>query len=141
MSYIENSLSEGEVVEARFTLHWMNWIGVWMATLTVILIPVAAWMAIQIKTREFGVTNRRIIFKKGWIARTSEEMKITSVETVTIDQSLWGRLLGFGTVRVTGRGTSDVVFESIDDPMDVKRSIETIVAREEARGLRDDDDT
>jgi hypothetical protein len=35
-------------------------------------------------------------------------------------------MLGFGSVRVTGRGVSDIVFRGIDDPMAVKRAIESI---------------
>ena len=34
--------------------------------------------------------------------------------------------LGFGTVRITGRGVSDFLFKGIDDPMGVKRAIESI---------------
>ncbi|HEY7841202.1 MAG TPA: PH domain-containing protein, partial [Gammaproteobacteria bacterium] len=65
------------------------------------------------------------IFKKGIISRKTEEMKLGSIETVEIDQGVIGRLLGFGTVRVTGRGISDVTFTGVDDPMDVKRRIES----------------
>lgn len=55
-------------------------------------------------------------------------MKIGSIETVEIDQSVFGRMMGFGSVRVTGRGISDVVFHNIDDPMRVKRTIESVDA-------------
>jgi hypothetical protein len=45
---------------------------------------------------------------------------------VRIDQGVWGRLLGFGDIRVTGRGISDVVFRTMNDPMEVKRRIEGV---------------
>jgi hypothetical protein len=35
-------------------------------------------------------------------------------------------MLGFGDVKVTGRGISDVTFRTIDDPMEVKRQIEGV---------------
>jgi uncharacterized membrane protein YdbT with pleckstrin-like domain len=67
-----------------------------------------------------------VILKKGIIGRKSEEMKLKSIETVEIDQGILGRIFGFGTVKVTGRGISDVRFKRIDDPMSVKRRIESV---------------
>ena len=72
------------------------------------------------------MTNKRVVFKQGIISRHTEEMKLGSIETVEIDQGIWGRILGFGDIKVTGRGISDVVFRRMDDPMDVKRKIEGV---------------
>ena len=73
-----------------------------------------------------GVTNKRVILKTGIISRHSDEMKISSIETVEIEQGVPGRILGYGTVKVTGKGISDLVFTRIDDPMNVKRKIESV---------------
>jgi uncharacterized membrane protein YdbT with pleckstrin-like domain len=81
---------------------------------------------LKLKFTEQGVTNKRVILKRGIISRKTEEMKLTSIETVEIDQGVWGRLFGFGTVKVTGRGISDVVYQGVDDPMAVKRQIESV---------------
>ena len=35
-------------------------------------------------------------------------------------------MFGYGTVKVTGRGISDLIFKNIDDPMNVKRKIENV---------------
>ena len=35
-------------------------------------------------------------------------------------------MFGYGTVKLTGRGISDVKFRNIDDPMQVKRDIESV---------------
>lgn len=67
-----------------------------------------------------------MIYKKGIISRTTDEMKLSSIETVEIHQGIIGRIFGFGTVQVTGRGVSDVKFKRIDDPMNVKRAIESV---------------
>jgi uncharacterized membrane protein YdbT with pleckstrin-like domain len=53
-------------------------------------------------------------------------MRIGSIETVEIEQSIFGRIFGFGSVKVSGRGISDVVFSKIDNPMEVKKSIESV---------------
>lgn len=131
MSYIEDSLSSGEKVEAIFKLHWFSyvpmvlWIILGLVTfgLTWIL---AIYEFLKLKTLEQGVTNKRVIYKKGIISRTTDEMKLSSIETVEIHQGIIGRIFGFGTVQVTGRGVSDVKFKRIDDPMNVKRAIESV---------------
>ena len=131
MSYIEQSLSEGEKVVRVFRQHWITriplalWILLSIATFGLAL-PIAIYEWLRLRTLEFGVTNKRVIFKHGIISRRTEEMKLGSIETVEIDQGVWGRMLGFGDIKVTGRGLSDVLFRRIDDPMDVKRGIEGV---------------
>lgn len=131
MSYIEDSLSTGERVENIFKLHWTAWIFVYIWGLLGLITfgltwPVAIYEFLRLKYLEQGVTNKRVILKKGIISRRSEEMKLTSIETVEIEQGVIGRMLGYGTVKITGRGTSDLMFKRIDDPIQVKRQIESI---------------
>lgn len=131
MSYIQDSLSAGEKVENLFKLHWIAWVPmcIWLILGLVtfgITWLIALYEFLRLKFIEQGVTNKRVILKKGIISRKTEEMKITSIETVEINQGVFGRIFGFGTVKVTGRGISDVVFSGIDDPMAVKRHIESI---------------
>jgi len=87
---------------------------------------IALYEFLRLKFMEQGVTNKRVILKAGIISRRTEEMKLASIETVEINQGIWGRIFGFGTVKVTGRGISDVVYKRINDPMAVKRQIESI---------------
>lgn len=126
MSYIEESLSAGEAVVGRFNLHWSAYVPVVLYTLIIIGIPIAIYKWLVLHNTEQGVTNKRVIFKTGIVSRSTDEMKLTSIETVEIEQSVLGRLLGFGDVKVTGRGISDLVFHKIDDPMSVKRQIESV---------------
>lgn len=126
-SYIEESLGQDEEVVQTFAFHWTAWILFWISVLlcwTIILAFVAIFEFIRLKTTERGVTTRRVIQKRGWISRTTDEMKLGSIETVEIRQGIIGRIFGFGTIKVTGRGISDVVMRQMDDPMAVKRSIE-----------------
>ena len=131
MSFIEESLSSGEAVVARFKLHWLArlWLVLWILlavpTLGITLLLVL-YEFLRLRGIEQGVTNKRVIYKTGIVSRKSEEMKLTSIETVEIEQGIFGRLLGFGDVKITGRGTSDLVFRRIADPMSVKRQIESV---------------
>ena len=134
MGYIQDSLSDGEQVKELFRLHWFAkvpmivWIVLAIPTLGLTLL-LAIWEWLKLRSIEQGVTNKRVIFKTGIISRKSEEMKISSIETVEIVQSVMGRVFGFGTVVVTGRGISNLVFKSVNDPMDVKRKIESVEAK------------
>lgn len=129
--YIKASLSSGESVEAIFRLHWAAWIEVWawvvFSILTAgLLAPIAIYKWLVLRSLEQGLTNKRVIVKRGIISRKTEEMKLTSIETVELSQGVLGRIFGFGDVKVTGRGISDVVYQGIDDPMQVKRRIESV---------------
>ena len=131
MSYIEQSLSTDERIEGLFKLHWSAWLP--MAMWIVLAIPtlgltliLALYEYLRLKFTEQGVTNKRVILKRGIISRKTEEMKLTSIETVEIDQGIFGRIFGFGTVKITGRGISDFMFKRINDPIAVKRQIESV---------------
>jgi uncharacterized membrane protein YdbT with pleckstrin-like domain len=134
MGYINDSLSNGEEIKALFKLHWFSkipmiiWIILSIPTFGVTLL-LAIWEWLRLRSIEQGVTNKRVIFKKGIVSRKSEEMKISSVETVEIIQGIIGRIFGFGTIKVTGRGISDLIFKNINDPMDVKKKIESVEIR------------
>lgn len=132
-TYIESSLSDGETVEQLFKVHWLSWVLVWFFilispfTLGITLVwGIYKWLVLR--NLEQGVTNKRVIHKRGIVSRSTEEMKLSSIETVEIKQSVLGRILGFGDVHVTGRGISDVVFPNIDDPMVVKKAIDNLTA-------------
>ncbi len=126
MSYLEESLSDGEKVVAVFSQHWITklWLVLWI--LLIVTIPIAIYEWLRLRTMEHAVTNKRVVFKQGIVSRHTEEMKIGSIETVEIDQGIWGRILGFGDIKVTGKGISDVTFRRMNDPMDVKRRIEGV---------------
>jgi hypothetical protein len=57
----------------------------------------------QIST-ELVITNRRVIAKYGYISTTTYELMLPKVEGANIDQTIPGRILGYGTVMVKGTG-------------------------------------
>ena len=126
MSYIEESLSEGEQLVARFKLHWVERLPIFLWCVLVVTLPLAIYEWLKLRCTEIGVTNKRVVIKTGIISRHTEEMRIGSIETVEIRQSIWGRMLGFGDVHVTGKGTSDLVLHRMANPIDVKRRIEGV---------------
>lgn len=128
MSYLDESLAPGEIIVARFALHWTAKgrliLGIVLIPLLV-GIPLAIYEWLRLRAIELGVTTHRVVRKTGIISRTTEELRLTAIETVDLQQSTWGRLLGFGDVRVTGRGESVMLLGRVADPVAVKRAIET----------------
>jgi len=87
----------------------------------VILIPFAL---IAYFGSEFGVTGKRVISKRGIISRNASEMNLSSIESVNVDQGIVERLLNVGTLKISGRGTTSVIFFSIDEPIKVRKLIQ-----------------
>jgi membrane protein YdbS with pleckstrin-like domain len=73
---------------------------------------------------EFAVTDKRVIYKRGFIWRRTEEMNMDKVETVDVDQSILGRILGYGTIHVRGTGAgSGIVVRRIGSPIALRSAI------------------
>lgn len=84
----------------------------------------AIMMAIK-ATTEIAITNRRLIFKRGIIARTVDEISIDRVEGVLVEQGIIGRLLQYGTVIVRGMGVGAVVLpRMISNPVHFRKAVE-----------------
>ena len=73
---------------------------------------------------EFGVSEKRVISKKGIISRNASEMNLSSIESVNVDQSIVGRMLNVGSLKISGRGTTTVDFNNIDDPVKIRKLIQ-----------------
>ena len=68
-------------------------------------------------TTELAVTDHRVIYKSGLLSRHTIEMNRDKVESVDVDQSLLGRILGYGTVIVRGTGGRLEPIRNIGDPL------------------------
>lgn len=61
-------------------------------------------MMIEKWSTEVVITSDRLIYKRGWIARHVEEIGLNRMEEVVLDQTVIGRLLGYGRIVVAGTG-------------------------------------
>lgn len=129
MRYIDESLAPGETIIARGKWPTLYWVGAWAALLLLGIIIVGififASMVIKMKTTDFAVTNRRVILKQGWLNRKTQELAVESVEGVSLDQSIWARLFGYGRVVVTGTGEATILFPAMAHPVEFRRAIES----------------
>lgn len=83
-----------------------------------------ASMMVAKATTEIAITNTRLIFKRGLVARYVGEMSIDRIEGVNVLQTVWGRIFGFGRIMVRGMGVGEVILPSISNPIAFRRAIE-----------------
>jgi uncharacterized membrane protein YdbT with pleckstrin-like domain len=83
----------------------------------------APFVAIYRRTSEFAVTNRRFIGKTGFISRKTVETALHKIEVLSVEQGITARMLGYGTVIVTGTGGTPNEFKHVDDPLDVRKAV------------------
>lgn len=83
------------------------------------------WLPAAVKrySTEFAVTDQRIIYKAGIFARHSTEMNRNKVESVDVDQSILGRIFGYGKVTIRGTGGGLEPIADISDPLAFRNHI------------------
>jgi len=73
---------------------------------------------------EFAVTNKRVIFKTGVMRRSSEEIFLNKVESVTVNEGMLGRALNYGTINVRGTGGTLEPFHKIAHAQEFRRHVQ-----------------
>ncbi len=74
-------------------------------------------------TTEYGVTNTRVVSKEGLIRRDIEEINLSSIESINVNQTILGRMFNYGTIIISGRGTSKVILKDIDRVIEIRKLI------------------
>ena len=126
MSDIDDSLVEGERIVHRARISW--WSQFWLLFLGVLLLVVVvglvflAWAWIKVRSTEVAITNRRVIVKYGFIKRETVEINLEKVEALKVEQGFMGRMLNYGTIVISGAGTSVAPIRDIADPLVFRRS-------------------
>jgi uncharacterized membrane protein YdbT with pleckstrin-like domain len=143
MSYVEKVLQPGEELRYQAAIHWITyahgvaWLlaavivravmpaawrdGLIMNVVTILLVGggafflVGAWFNWWIT--EIAVTNRRVIYKRGFISRTTDEMHMDKIASVKVDQSILGRILDYGKVTIVGIGSGEESLGTIVEPI------------------------
>jgi uncharacterized membrane protein YdbT with pleckstrin-like domain len=152
MRYVEKSLTEGEQIVHTTHRHWIVLVGPVALTVVlavpgiallfqkdyfwiggVILLVIAAGVLSSGLQRrygfEFAVTNKRVIYRKGIVSVSTDELFLDKIESVLVQQGLLGRWLGYGSVSVRGTGGSWEPFSHVADPLLLRRRIQEQIER------------
>ncbi|GGY44985.1 PH domain-containing protein [Parvularcula lutaonensis] len=103
------------------------------------IIGIIVFVVVQVymQTTEFALTDRRIILKKGFISRRTNEIPLDALENVNVYQTVFQRLFGYGRLELNGSGGSPLHSPPIQDPVDVRTSIsEARISIERAPAFR-----
>lgn len=79
---------------------------------------------IRRRSTEVAVTNRRVLIKTGIMARKSIEVLLSKVESIGVEESAGGRMLGYGSVVVRGTGGTFETFHNISHPSEFRRQVQ-----------------
>lgn len=80
-------------------------------------------------TSEFIVSNKRLLLKEGFFLRHIHEARLNSVVQISIEQTLLGQILGYGTVIVSSIGGAMDVFTDLDSPQRFQRAVHEALDR------------
>jgi len=72
-------------------------------------------------TTELAITSTRIIVKTGLIRRNTTELLHSKVESLNVNQSITGRILGFGTVIINGTGGIKTPIRHVSKPLEFRK--------------------
>lgn len=152
--YVNKNLLHSETVQYEAHIHWTFWIGpalgiivqlaiagvlfylsadrepiVKYAGFLLIVTAIITWLDnfIEYRTTEVVVTNKRLVIKRGFIARKTFELLLQKTETVGVDQKFWGRILNYGTVTAIGTGGSHGSIDYISKPMAFRAAFQEAV--------------
>ena len=127
MKFIESTLPDNETIEMEISFHWTHTLVAWLYLLVLgwLIIGVFLFISMYLEkcTTEMALTNRRLILKRGFIRRKTEEISFNRVEEVNLSQSILQRILGSGDIKVTGTGAGEIMLKNIDDPLEVQKKV------------------
>lgn len=77
-------------------------------------------------TTTIFVSDKRFFHSHGWMHRHAHEIVIGKVESILVEQNLWGRICNYGTVKVSGTGAGTIVLQYLKRPIEFQRQVRAI---------------
>jgi uncharacterized membrane protein YdbT with pleckstrin-like domain len=81
---------------------------------------------------EMAVTNRRVLIKTGMSSRRTLDLMLSRVESIGVEESAVGRMLGYGSVVVRGTGGTPEPFLMIAHPQEFRRAVQEQIGAPQA---------
>jgi uncharacterized membrane protein YdbT with pleckstrin-like domain len=81
---------------------------------------------------EMAVTNRRVLIKTGMGSRRTLDLMLSRVESIGVEESAVGRMLGYGSVVVRGTGGTPEPFLMIAHPQEFRRAVQEQIGAPQA---------
>lgn len=146
MLKIENNLLEGEKIISRSKIHYfllfvpglvlvvscLPFFVLSMSMFLKYILPIFFVLCIALelkyllifKTTEYILTNKRLIKNSGILRHDFSAILLNQIESVKIDQNIFDRVIGSGTILAKGTGSSLVEFYNISSPLVFYNSVQ-----------------
>ncbi len=136
--YAENNLLSDERILHQAKFHWFVYIPgllffamilffpkepLYVGVLTALGIASLVKSYFMIASTEFVVTTMRVIVKTGVISRNTIELNHRNIESVNFDQSVLGRIFGYGSLYIAGTGAGVSPIPWIDNPLEFRKQV------------------
>jgi len=135
------------IVVIVVTAQWTNWfegavgsVGRWIFLGAGLLLiglyairPLLYWL-----TTQYVFTDRRIIIRRGLIAREGRDMPLSKVNNVSFSVSVFGRMLNYGTLTVDSASDEEMVINDVPNVERVQREVNRLHEEDDARRRGDD---
>ncbi len=92
---------------------------------------------IRYLSSDFAVTDKRVLARMGMVNRHSIETLLSKVEGIGVEQDLWGRMLSYGTITITGTGGTREAIAGIPRPLEFRRQVQAQIVALDDRRPRD----
>ena len=101
-----------------------GWVGLIIALVGGVLFVA---VMLPIWTTEIGVTTQRLIYKRGLLRRTTNELQLRAIEEVNLEQGLLGRLFNYGRIELHGTGVDDIRLPQLAEPIALQRAVQEAI--------------
>ena len=122
--------SEGTLLEINPVMFRSNPVGFILSVILIAaagagLVILAIWW-LKTKAAMLTVTNKRTIQRTGLISKKTTEVVHRDVRNIQIDQSVFQRLFGVGSIGISSAGQSgiEIQFTGVRDPDGIKALID-----------------
>ena len=114
---------------------------IWLLPFAIGLLPVLLFSVVVLVAylnSEITLTNKRLIYRTGFVVRAAGELPLENVEAILILEPLLGRLLGYGTVAVSTLGGLRLPLRYLAKPQVFHAALQRAVAQAKSPARRPD---
>ena len=111
------SLYAYDYMHSNFILSKLDWLPFFVALIF------WSYVGLNYLTSDFAVTNKRVMMREGFFYRRANELRLTAISQVNVDQSLLGQMLHYGTVSINAFGAYDT-YTLIARPIPFQKAIQ-----------------
>jgi len=117
-----------ELLSLNVILSIISWTGIVVsfAGLLGVLVRFLRW-----KRTAYTITNRRVLHQTGVLGKSYMDCSLSGIQNIYMDMTLFGRIFGFGTIRMATSGTAgiEIRWKNVKDPITVHRRLNEAIQR------------